>query len=328
MTAAVHPLLERLPLAFHDQRARLERDPDRLAACLAEAMPLAEIQRHSVEGPFGHRSAAVVVGALTIAAACHSPLVLKSHAHPSLVFSTLLFGEAQVRAGGAAHLCRAGVSSLLMPAEDPVVVETGLCSTVGFSVAPSRLQAVATAMAGGGPDGAGLDPARLRQPQLLLHSDPRQAHLLALLQRSLRLIDRLGTAGAPPASLPLDDLLLRNLVLLLQPDLESRAAANPAVGLDELVAAVRRDPLAPWSLTEMERLSGLSRAVLRGAVRSSFGCEPLQWLQRERLLWARRQLRRGEAGVSLPVLAERCGYPSLEAFLAAYRRRCGEEPPG
>ncbi|MFM9109862.1 MAG: hypothetical protein ACKOPN_04560, partial [Prochlorococcaceae cyanobacterium] len=147
MTAAVHPLLERLPLAFHDQRARLERDPDRLAACLAEAMPLAEIQRHSVEGPFGHRSAAVVVGALTIAAACHSPLVLKSHAHPSLVFSTLLFGEAQVRAGGA-----------------------------------------------------GLDPARLRQPQLLLHSDPRQAHLLALLQRSLRLIDRLGTAGAPPAS--------------------------------------------------------------------------------------------------------------------------------
>lgn len=288
------PLLQRLPLAFHDHRAVLDHRIECLAERLKRSLPVADLQAAAGPAAFVHRSSCVQVGGMAITAAAHSPLMGRTHEQSRAVFTMALYGEKQFHLEGGMVVCRAGHTSLFLPGE-AYRVESGLCSGVMFTVDRARLESVARAMVGAPGDAPVLTPASLEAPHAFAEQDPLQGRLLGLVRRSLLLIDRCGAdcQGQPASAQCLDDVIHRALVLLLQPELHrsawDRGSDRQADGFDRLVAAVRHDPGRLWSLSEMERFSGLGREGLRSCVRQAFGCSPLAWLARERGHWARRR---------------------------------------
>jgi AraC-like DNA-binding protein len=318
-----------LPLAFGHHHARVDHDPDTLAQVIGRAVPLRDLTPLEAHKPFAHRSFSVRAAELEITAAAHSPLHGANHAQAKAVFTLPLLGEKRFLINGRPYRARAGHNALLLPGE-AYTLDTTVCSGVIFSVCPRALAKVAATMAG--PE-RGLHFAPIDRPVELLESHPPQGNMLALLRRSLGLIDLIcGTTSRLPARLGLDDKILRLLALLLYPELLSSevSEAEPlepreASAFADLIAAMQENPRADWTLTGMERQASLSRVRLTRHFQVTFGCGPLEWLRLQRLCWARQRLEAND-GVSLAQLALDCGFGDLEAFRSAFADRFHFQP--
>lgn len=313
--------LSSLPLAFGTRLARLDHDPDALARLIGRSVPLRDLSPLGSRQTFVHKAANVRAGQLEITAAAHAPLYGAKHAQDKIVFTLPILGEKRFLIEGRAWRTRAGHNALVLPGAD-CTVETSITSGVVFSVCPRELVAAASGMAG--PDSA-LRFAPLQRPLELLESQPQQGHLLTMLRRSLRLIDLVSTNNTRlPWQLGLDDKLLRLLALLVYPELLGMGAAEPerfearqTSAFEALLASIRADLLAGWSLSRMEQEAALSRVQLRRLFLASFGCGPLDWLRLQRLCWARQRLEE-PVPPPLPQLALQCGYSELAMFRTAF----------
>ena len=315
MSSHPHFFLE-LPLAFGNRRARVEHDPDQLAQQVRRAVPLRNLSPCSSADRFLHRSAHVQSSGLGITAAAHSPLHGANYAHNRAVFTLPTLGEKRFQIQGRSYWARAGHGALFLPGE-AYTLETTTCSGVMFTLCPTQLAAVASAMAG--PDVRPFLPSD--RPHLFLESHPQQGKLLSLMRRSLQLID-LATPHGPTVSgqLGLEDKLQRLMAMLIYPHLATHPIA-PRPGLGKrgqasfaaLLEAIQQDPLGNWTLTRMEQQACLSRFQLHHQFRVVFDLRPLQWLRHQRLCWARQQLDSPQP-IGLELLALRCGYRDLASF--------------
>jgi AraC-like DNA-binding protein len=226
-------------------------------------------------------------------------------------------GEKRFLIDGRTHRARAGYSALFLPGA-AYSLETTFCSGVMFSLCPKELAAVASTMAG--PE-SGLSFAPINHPLELLESHPRQGKMLALLRRSLQLID-LAILNGPsvPKQLGLDDKLQRLMALLIYPELTASPASaegnwgqRHSPSFEALLAAIQSDLLGDWTLTRMERQAAFSRLQLQQLFQSAFGCGPLEWLRHQRLCWARHRLD-AVPPIRLSELALQCGYLDLHSF--------------
>jgi AraC-like DNA-binding protein len=191
---------------------------------------------------------------------------------------------------------------------------------------------VQTAQAMQGPLAAKLLLQRLKEPlTFFAYGDEAEPSLPRSLVRSLHLVDSLLTPrGTLPAALRLDDLICRQLVLMLCPELsveELIAEAVPSTtGFELLLEWLSSRVAEPVSLSEMEVRSGYSRRSLQRAFQQRFGCGPMQWLRRRRLELALEQLSRASASDSVAAIANRCGYLSLASFSRDFSRAYGRRP--
>ena len=70
-----HATLAAMPLVFHDRRAVVDRDPDALAARLAQHYRLLDFgPRQGLERNFLHRSSSAVAGDLILSCGFSSPI--------------------------------------------------------------------------------------------------------------------------------------------------------------------------------------------------------------------------------------------------------------
>jgi AraC-like DNA-binding protein len=102
-----------------------------------------------------------------------------------------------------------------------------------------------------------------------------------------------------------------------------RASADPRLGV--ALRAMHTDAGHRWTVPELAKLSGLSRAAFARAFQHALGQAPMQYLAEWRMTLARDHLRSGE--LTLGQIADRTGYTSAYAFAAAFRRHHGQ-PPG
>jgi AraC-like DNA-binding protein len=308
---------EALPLPFGNQHARVEHDPDHLAQRVSRAVPLRDLSPRKSVATFVHRSVHVQAGPLGITAAAHSSLHGTNHSHAKAVFTLPILGEKRFQIGRHNYRVRAGHGALFIPGE-AYSLETSHCSGVMFSLCPKALAAVAATIAG--PESS-LRFIPIDRPVAFLERHPQQGKVLALLRRSLQLIDLACLSGTQvPNLLGLDDKLQRLMALLLYPQLMASAPAWPhSVGpreraaFEALLDAIQQDLLADWSLTRMQRQASLSRLQLLQQFQATFDCPPLEWLRHQRLCLARQQLQ-AAAPISLRALALQCGYADAESF--------------
>lgn len=80
----------------------------------------------------------------------------------------------------------------------------------------------------------------------------------------------------------------------------------------------------PISVTEMADMAAMSVRNFHRRFQDTVGMTPAAWLLEERLRVAREQLE--TSGRSLGDVAEAAGFPSLETFRSAFRRRVGVSP--
>ncbi|WP_405745811.1 helix-turn-helix transcriptional regulator [Streptomyces sp. NBC_01525] len=124
-----------------------------------------------------------------------------------------------------------------------------------------------------------------------------------------------------------DGALMRLLLLQLAPE-PLPALHLPAPGdaqLDEVCAAVRRDPGARWSTADLAARAHLSPRGLHRRFTAATGMSPARWVQQARLLHAVTLL---AAGTPVTAVAGALGYATPSAFTAMFRRTLGTTPSG
>lgn len=130
------------------------------------------------------------------------------------------------------------------------------------------------------------------------------------------------------------DLVLPRLVeILLVESLRTMSTTDAPAGLlrglaDAHVAPALRQlhhrPERAWTMAELARVSGLSRAGFFDRFMRTVGCPPGQYLLAWRMTLAKDLLRRGGLGVA--EVAERVGYGAPSTFSTAFGRHVGMPP--
>ncbi|WP_329378108.1 helix-turn-helix transcriptional regulator [Streptomyces sp. NBC_01716] len=90
------------------------------------------------------------------------------------------------------------------------------------------------------------------------------------------------------------------------------------------VTLMHCEPGTAWRLETLARTAAMSRTAFATRFRSVAGMPPLTYLNRWRMLLARRALRDGNDNVG--ALASALGYASESAFSTAFKRETGEPP--
>jgi AraC-like DNA-binding protein len=80
------------------------------------------------------------------------------------------------------------------------------------------------------------------------------------------------------------------------------------------------------TLTDLERISGLTARSLQYAFRKHYGKTPMEWIRDERYVAARRLLQATASSYSVTEIAGKFLFPSLSQFAAGYKQRYGELP--
>ncbi|MDB4944180.1 MAG: transcriptional regulator, AraC family [Labilithrix sp.] len=96
--------------------------------------------------------------------------------------------------------------------------------------------------------------------------------------------------------------------------------ANVARALD----AMTSDPARGWSVRELARIAGLSRAAFARRFKQELGTPPLQWLTELRVRLATTHL--ASSDLALAGIAAQVGYRCEFAFAKAFKRLVGVAP--
>lgn len=324
----VRPATRIPPLAFGQGDARLHEDAR--SYCDLMAQTLSGIDAYEPMGDarlFRSRTAAIALPTATVVATSNTPLRIDRRANPRLTFLLSQADDDQVSTTiGGQHL-RWGRrhGGVFMPQGDQRVQGTsGHRSQLMWQLDVDRLLQTAQRMLA---TDTGVD-LRLDQLRLLpqsvagLGTDAAWRALLPMLQL-------LRAHPGHLAALGVEDLLYRHTVMLLRPDLFESAepAARPAPPhrLDALCERLAAHPSEALTLSDLERLSGLSARTLQLAFKARFGVGPMQWWRQLRLDRVRQALRL-QPERTVEAIAFDAGFASLPAFFKAYRERFGETP--
>lgn len=169
----------------------------------------------------------------------------------------------------------------------------------------------------------------------LMEDLPSVVHLPAVpgqrpaLRGAVELLGNELAATRPGSELIVPALIDTLLLFILREWLEGNPATGWARSLNDpvIVAALRAIHLRPerhWSVEDLARESGLSRAAFAAKFRTSTTMPPLTYLTWWRMTLAARMLRTTDAPVR--VVSERVGYTSEFAFTKAFKREFGAPP--
>lgn len=321
------------PLPFGDHKAVVETNLQAYSDRVAQVVSSLEwYDPIGGSAGFASKSAVLELGGMRLVAGSNTPLNASIGDNADTTLMVPFRGNNLSHVGQSNYQWNAGQSALLMPA----LGRGGVCTaraTLNISLDPARMQATAQSMLGDS-DHRTID---------LRTADPRTVALTshgiafdATFRHLCGLIDSLDGNAQALALLGLDDALYRTIVTMLRPELFLGVApTNAAKRLSTPQARRSIDPVCEYltahlgertTLTEMERLSGLSARALQYAFQQRFGCSPLQWLRAARLDRAFQRIRQAEGPLNLTHLAMEVGYAKPSDFAQHYRQRFGELP--
>lgn len=328
------PAIAALPLVFHNAKARVDHDPQALAARLAQHYALLDFgPRRGWERQFVHRSSSAAAGKLILTCGYTSPIQ----------------GQIGERQGtGAINLCFAGRARYRVEGRDleitpshPIFFAPGHSyqysvdhfNGMAFDVDLQRLRRTAAAMAGFGISERRFLPDLQRARAISARSEATQ-HLLTMLRQASALLDEANTeSNALLSHLQVDDLIYRLLALLLFPRLaallEEGRAGDPISRtriFEQLLEWIHSHLDQPIQLSDLEQRSGYSRRHLQASFQQRFGCGPIQWIRRQRLEQARLALLQADNVDTVTQIASRFGFNSLAGFSRDFQGAFGLRP--
>jgi AraC-like DNA-binding protein len=198
-----------------------------------------------------------------------------------------------------------------------------------------------------------LDPQRLRQTieVMLLASEQKVANIDFETPRIMpRSIGRLDLAQALKqiymvagqyaaisegiARMGCDDMIYRHAALMFHPTMFGAMCADAPPAdknrrrrqIDDLCDLLKFRLGDQVSVTDMERLSGMSARTLQSAFMARFGVSPIQWLRQQRLDFARQTLLHANLDTTVIQVALSSGFASPSKFSMYYKQRFGEPP--
>ena len=80
------------------------------------------------------------------------------------------------------------------------------------------------------------------------------------------------------------------------------------------------------TLTDLEKVSGLSQRALHNAFIKRFQMSPMQWVKQQRLVLVRKSLLNSYAQKTVTEIATSFGFFNLGSFAVEYKKKFGESP--
>lgn len=319
-----------LPLAFGDSEASECRSLLEFSEATRKVFPTLRDYIANRPRQFRTRTAATSINRLTLFAAAipeiQTAAVVDGSDQQTFVFH--LDGVCEFQMERRIFCARAESSAVLIPKNCSWIVHTFNPSTVTVSINADQLRSTAEAMLG--PDTKLTSEEKFLSPvELPLSLGRLSFH--PLFRQSFSQIDHYGDAKSVLDSSGLDDALCRTLVLCAMPARFLRESEKhiPTVNhrqlrrvCDYVVAGLD----TPISLTDLERLSHMSRRTLHNAFKKSFGMSPMAWVREQRLLKARTLLSKFDEPTTVTQALYRCGFTDASLFSAYYLDRFGEHP--
>jgi AraC-like DNA-binding protein len=278
---------------------------------------------------FRSKTATLRLPSLTVVATAISPTLVDRSGNPQLTFMVPVAGDAEstCRMAGDSVRWGRGLGGLLLPDTDERVRGTGgFRSHLIWNLQRDRLLQTAQAMLGAEqPVDLAIDRLRLLPQQVAgVSTEVALQGLLPMLQLHRRQPGMLARLGV-------EDLFYRLSVMLLRPDL-FEAPAPPSPGPDRhrrLVDTLCEHIVGHLSevitLSDLERVSGLSARSLQLAFQQVHGQTPMGWIKEQRLQRVRQaMLAQQDAPIEAVALA--AGFQTMPPFFLAYKRRFGETP--
>jgi transcriptional regulator GlxA family with amidase domain len=170
------------------------------------------------------------------------------------------------------------------------------------------------------------------RPSQILDLKANGLDFLALFANTWAQIDLVQGDARTLERLAVDDAFHRLIVGLLHPELVASTetglaqSAHAHQQLRRLCEILRADFTRPISLTDMERISGLSARVLQYSFQKTYGMRPKQWLRKQRLEAVRALIQNPTSEVKLTALAYDFCFASPSELARQYREEYGELP--
>lgn len=323
-----------LPLVFHHSSAVIDRDPQALAARLAQHYPLLDFgPRQGWESSFLHRSSSAAAGTLMLTCGYTSPIAGMIGDQSGIGSINLCFaGRARYELEDRTLEITPAKPIFFAPSQSYRYVVDHF-NGMAFHVDLQRLRSTAASMAGFGISERRFNPD-LESARVVGLQGERTARLLRLLRQAFSLVDDSSLEACGLLShLPIDDLIHRLLALVLFPKLavlledqaEGGASSRGRI-FEDLLAWIHANLGRPIQLSELERRSGYSRRHLQAAFQQRFGCGPIQWVRRQRLEQARQALLTPSESETVTAIASRFGFRNLAVFSRDFQASYGLRP--
>lgn len=303
-------------------------DPVHFAESLQTLLPVRSCDALHRDRPFQVISGGMRFGAVTVISNWGSGICGRVEGMDDAQLIVPYQGIGHFDIGGWRLDNRSGATLLYLPGGDWQVSSDVLAGVV-LRLPRQAIAKVRRVMAG--PAAPGELPGLLESPKLLNYPQSKQAALFLNLYRALAFLNATTLArGTMPASLRLDDLLLRLVGLLLAPLPDEPPPLPPSKGepIGALIEWIGANCHRPLSLSDLENQSHYSRRSLQYAFQQRFGCGPMQYIRRQRLALAKQRLLAPLPGTTVASVAQECGYLSVASFRRDYQQRFGEPPSG
>lgn len=310
-----------LPLSFGQARAR--RFTSAVAAAEAMATTVPSLQMFDLPGPGSpaFASANLVCGSVNIATDSVTPCRITVADSKGWHFLLNVAGQAQTDINGKKFDLFPGQAMAILPNVKRTTTRTSGGNFVA-AIDIDELMSRQRAMSG---------------TETIVHLPDDRPTIIPLgfqpaLWRTFthicNIIDACGEDGALAARLGVDDLIYRWLATtLLEAEDTAETQHVPRGRVDYVCDYIRATiDVRPLTLTEMENASALSARSLQYSFMRRFGCSPMQWQQRERMIRVRERLFLLPTDATVTELAYEMGFSTLSAMTTLYKRHFGETP--
>lgn len=322
---AARPLLT---LAFSDGLSPLRADLDSLREKLLVLLP--EVSEYTPISPsaFRHKCSGFTLNTLSLLSLAAQAACFNVSPSSHLCIFIPFVGEIHFRSATGLFRCLPGQALLAVPSVARTVSHSE-GSFLAIRLPPAELSLVASTMfATRGEFMVDFDLAEDRVLNLRFGGFSFET----VLHRICALIDSYSGQSMGLEVLGLDQLLYRNLALMLQPEgILRRCVAEPGGGrtrrpVDAVCQYMENNLQRPINLASLEQVSGLSARGLQVAFQKRFGCSPMRWLRDRRLDSVQRRLRDASGSETVASIARSYGFTRLGAFAKSYSDRFGELP--
>ncbi len=310
------------PLAFGNDNAKITEDLAEASETIARIVPSMRLTPASSEQGFRTRISSCSIGGVRMVA--NAATVCRMDVEESRGWHLILplIGKAALHSDGRKFDLHSGASAMLMPNMKRFGERTP-SSVMIAAIDIARLQAVMATVAG-----HATDPVQMEERPLLLIMQGNPALFRSFLHLC-SLIDATRPADGLGETLGLDDLLYRWIGSALSMgggEASRRVRRSAPALLDGVCDLVRSTTHRPLTLTEMAESADLSVRALQYAFKTRFGCSPMEWQRRERILMAHARLSNLAAEETVTSVAHSMGFSSSAAFATLYKRQFGESP--
>jgi AraC-like DNA-binding protein len=327
--------LPRLP--FGERSAVTDHNLNHYADQMAAVLPGLDVAVRGDKAEFAYKSHTQVIHGLHLVASANTPLYVGVDGVQHATLLIPFYGESEsVQRDGVRSGWAGGQRGAFFPPGASGGTTTGMRSTLTLNLDLNRLQTIASQMLGASPARQGVDLQLLKPRTLELN--PSGVSLGLAFQNLCSLIDLWQQQPQVLAHMGIDDLMYRHVAVLLRPELFLALARNTPEKHERKPSSKAITLLCDWltahlgeriTMSDMEKMTGLSERSLQYAFLGKYGCTPMQWLKSERLAWARRLLQGAQPGTTvttITTISHLCGFADPSAFALAYRRKYGELP--